>query len=149
MPMNARSATAGYDRPGSTASQTRYGPLLNGLVVLVGVSILAPGFWSWLAPASFARAVNFELHEHYLHDLGVFQIGIGVTVLSTLRWSDALTVALIGFLTANTLHAANHAVDLDHGGHVADGFALAALSIVAAVALYLRRRQLSSRKQDR
>ena len=145
--MTAQSAPAGYDRPGSAVGRARFGPLLTGLVVLIGVSILVPGFWSWLAPVSFARAVNFELHEHYLHDLGVFQIGIGVTVLSTLRWRDALTVALIGFLTANTLHAANHAVDLDQGGHLFDGIALAALSIVAALALYLRRRQLDSRKQ--
>jgi hypothetical protein len=147
--MDGQSAATGSVRPNTAPRRTPGGALVTALVALVGVSIMVPGFWSWLAPASFARAVNFELHEHYLHDLGVFQIGIGVTVLSALRWSDALTVALIGFLTANTLHAANHAMDLSLGGHLADGFALAALSIVAAVALYLRRRQLHSREQNR
>jgi hypothetical protein len=146
--VNGQSASAGTRRVLPTTNRARLGPALTALVALIGVSILVPGFWAWLAPASFARLVNFELHEHYLHDLGVFQIGIGVTVLSALRWSDGLTVALIGFLTANSLHALNHGLDLHEGGHLADGFALAAFSVLAAVTLYLRRRQLHSSPQE-
>ena len=146
--MNAQHTPVGSRPAPLTSGRVRLGPALTALVALIGVSILVPGFWAWLAPASFARLVNFELHEHYLHDVGVFQIGIGVTVLSALLWSDGLTVALIGFLTANSLHALNHALDLHEGGHLADGFALAAFSVLAAVSLYLRRHQLHSNPQE-
>ncbi len=40
------------------------------------------------------------------------------------------------------------AIDLSEGGHLADGFALAACSGLAAVALYLRRRQRGSRLEE-
>jgi hypothetical protein len=112
------------------------------VMVVAGVEMLIGGGWAWLAPRSFARAVDFPYHEHFLHDLGVFQIGIGVAVLVALVWRDARAVALTGFLTANTLHALNHAYDLHLGGHSSDAYLLAVLSLLAGSALVLRIRQL-------
>jgi hypothetical protein len=111
------------------------------VLALAGAGMLAAGIWAGLAPRSFARLVAFPYHEHFLHDLGAFQLGIGATLLLALAWRDAPTVALAGFLVANTLHTVSHATDLDLGGRASDPYAIGVLSLLAAVALVLRVRQ--------
>lgn len=118
-------------------------------VAIAGVFMLVFGFWAWLAPHSFAELVAYPVHVHFLHDAGVFQIGIGVGLLAALAYPDAIAVVLAGFLTANTLHVVNHAVDLHLGGRVSDPFALGVLSLVAGVALWLRIRQLRHEGKSR
>lgn len=112
------------------------------VAVLAGVGMLAAGVWSLAAPRSFAELVNFEYHEHFLHDLGAFQIGIGVTVVLAVVWSDSLATVLAGFLVANTVHSVNHVVDADLGGRGWQAPLLGVASVLAAVALGLRLRQL-------
>jgi hypothetical protein len=111
------------------------------ILALAGASMLAAGIWAGAAPHSFARFVDFPYHEHFLHDLGAFQVGIGATLLLALAWRDAPMVALAGFLVANTLHAVSHAIDLDQGGHASDPYAIGVLSLLAAAALVVRVRQ--------
>jgi hypothetical protein len=67
--------------------------------------------------------------------------------LAALAVRDALIVVLTGFPFANSLHALNHGIDLPLGGHVGDMAALAGFSVLAAVALYLRVRQLRGRSR--
>ncbi len=112
------------------------------LTVLAGAGMAAAGVWSLAAPRSFADAVDFPYNEHFLHDLGAFQLGIGATLLLAVAWRDGLALALAGFLVANTVHAVNHAADLDLGGHDFDPWGLAALSLLVAVALAMRLREL-------
>jgi PPOX class probable F420-dependent enzyme len=112
------------------------------VTLLAGAFMLAAGIWSLSAPRSFAEAVQFPYAEHFLHDLGAFQIGIGVTLLLAAAWSDALALALAGFLVANSIHAVNHAVDLDLGGRGSDPWLLGALSLLIAAALVVRLREL-------
>ncbi|CAM3156381.1 PPOX class F420-dependent oxidoreductase [Mycobacterium colombiense] len=100
------------------------------------------GIWCLVEPASFADAVGFEAHRHFLHDVGAFQLGLGVILLLALIWSDALATALAGFLVANTVHTVNHIVDLDVGGSAAQVWALGAVSVALVLALVLRLRQL-------
>ena len=57
-------------------------------------------------------------------------------------WRDGPALALAGFLVANLAHTVNHAVDLDLGGHGWDPWGLATLTLVTAVALVVRLRQL-------
>jgi hypothetical protein len=108
---------------------------------LAGAGMLAAGIWAGIAPRSFARFVAFPYHAHFLHDLGAFQLGIGATLLLALAWRDAPTVALAGFLVANTLHTISHATDLGVGGRASDPYAIGILSLLAAAALVLRVRQ--------
>jgi hypothetical protein len=119
------------------------------VMVVAGLEMLIAGVWAWLAPRSFADAVDFPYHEHFLHDLGVFQIGIGVALLVGLVWWDARAVTLTGFLTANTLHALNHAYDRHLGGHISDAYALGVLSLLTGAALVLRVRQLREPRASR
>jgi hypothetical protein len=130
----------------TAATTRRLGQLYVATILAVtGAGMLVAGIWAGAAPRSFARFVDFPYHEHFLHDLGAFQIGIGVTLLGALAWRDAPTVALAGFLVANTLHAVSHAIDLDLGGHPGDPYAIGAVSLLAAAALVLRVRQRRTR----
>ncbi len=131
----------------STTTQSRPAPdrghgYVGTVTALAGVFMIAAGIWALAAPASFAEAANFTGGEHFVHDAGAFQVGIGATLLLALGWSDGRALALAGFLISNTIHAGNHAVDLDMGGHGWDPWGLAALSLVTAAALLVRLRQL-------
>jgi hypothetical protein len=126
----------------TTAAARRLGqPYVAAILGVTGAGMLAAGIWAWAAPRSFARFVAFPYHEHFLHDLGAFQLGIGATLLLALVWRDAPTVALAGFLVANTVHAVSHAIDLDLGGRTSDPYAIGAVSLLVAAALVLRVRQ--------
>jgi hypothetical protein len=48
--------------------------------------MLTAGTRAWAVPHSSARFVAFPYHEHFLHDLGAFQLGIGATLLA-LAWA--------------------------------------------------------------
>jgi PPOX class probable F420-dependent enzyme len=112
------------------------------VTALVGAFTAGTGIWCLIDPGSFADLVGFEAHEHFLHDIGAFQLGLGVTLLLALIWSDALITALAGFIVANTVHTANHVMDLDLGGSAAQAWLLGAVSVALVVAFVLRLRQL-------
>lgn len=114
--------------------------VVGGAVVTAALSMLVTGAWAWVSPANFAEWANWPNHVHFLHDAGVFQIGIGLMLLVALWWRDVLAVGLAGFLLTNTLHAVNHAMDLDLGGHASDAWQLLVLSTVAAIGLTARLR---------
>jgi PPOX class probable F420-dependent enzyme len=119
----------------------RGGAYVRALTLLVAAGMLAAGVWCLAAPQSFAEAVRFPYAEHFLHDLGAFQFGIGATLALALIWSDGLALALAGFLIGNTIHAVNHAVDLHLGGRASDPWLLGAVSVLIAVALVQRLRE--------
>lgn len=112
------------------------------VTTLVGLATAAIGVWGLVHPTSFGEFAGFGYHEHFLHDVGAFQLGLGVTLLLAVLWSDALATTLAGFLVANTAHTVNHAVDLHLGGAAWQAWALGAVSIAVAVALVLRLREL-------
>jgi PPOX class probable F420-dependent enzyme len=112
------------------------------VTALSGLVMLAAGVWALESPRDFAAFVRFRYSEHFLHDAGAFQIGIGLGLFLALLWRDALAAALAAFLVANSIHAYNHAIDLDIGGRAADPWLLAALSVLLALALRQRLRQL-------
>ena len=113
-----------------------------GVTLLSAAFTLVAGVWALFWPGSFADAVRFPEHTHFLHDVGAFQIGIGVTLALAVPWRDPLAVVLTGFLAGNSIHAANHAVDLDLGGRDSDPWLLGLVSLLVAVALVRRLRQL-------
>lgn len=112
------------------------------VTALVGAFTAGTGIWCLIDPGSFADFVGFGAHEHFLHDIGAFQLGLGVTLLLALIWSDALVTALAGFIVANTVHTVNHVMDLDLGGSAAQAWLLGAVSVALVVAFVLRLRQL-------
>lgn len=116
----------------------RRGWIVTTGVLVSGLSMLVFGFWAWVWPDSFAAFTGFEVHTHYLHDAGVFQIGIGAALLLSLVVDDAATIALVAFVLASTLHTVNHGIDLHLGGDLAAVYGLAAFSLIGAIALVTR-----------
>jgi hypothetical protein len=85
-----------------------------------GVLFLAFGLWAMIAPASFFDSVAaFEpYNEHFIRDIGAFQIGLGATLLlAALVTTDALTAALVGVGLGAAAHLVPHLVDLNAGGN--------------------------------
>ncbi len=115
---------------------------LIAVTAAVGAVTTGIGIWCLVDPNSFADAVGFDAHRHFLHDVGAFQLGLGVTLLLALLWADALATALAGFVVANTVHTVNHFVDLDVGGSVAQAWILGVVSFALVLAFVLRSRQL-------
>ena len=115
---------------------------LIAVTAAVGAATAGIGIWCLVDPNSFADAVGFDAHRHFLHDVGAFQLGLGVTLLLALLWADALATALAGFVMANTVHTVNHVVDLDVGGSVAQALILGVVSLALVLAFVLRLRQL-------
>ena len=110
--------------------------------LLAATVMLGAGAWALIDPASFADFVEFPDHEHFVHDAGAFQLGIGLSLVLALAWRDPPAVILAGFALSNTIHAVNHGVDLDIGGRGSDPVLLLVLSLMAGIALVLRFRQL-------
>ncbi len=119
------------------------GTLINLAVGFLGLLTIALGIWSFTDPHAFATWVQFPVHVHFLHDIGAFQIGLGVTLLLALLWRDGLAVALGGFFAGNTLHVLSHVIDRDLGGRPTDWLLLGILSVIALAALLARLRQLA------
>jgi hypothetical protein len=109
--------------------------------IVAGGFMLVFGVWSLLFSRSFAALIDFPpYNEHLLHDVGAFQIGIGVSVLVSLMWSDSIGVALVALIVAGTIHSINHALDRPLGGHAYDQWGLAGLVLLAAAALIMHLR---------
>lgn len=66
----------------------------------------------------------------------------GWGLVLAVAWRDGPALALAGLLAANAIHTINHAVDLDLGGHNWDPWGLASLTLLTAIALIVRLRQL-------
>ena len=111
------------------------------ITALIGLFTAGIGVWCLIGPRSFAESVGFPAHEHFVHDVGAFQVGLGVTLLLALIWSDALATALAGYVVANTVHTVNHVMDLHLGGSASQAWALGAASVALVIAFVLRLRQ--------
>lgn len=116
--------------------------LLRLVTVLLSGSSLAVGGWAMLRPAAFSAFVNFPPHEHFVHDIGAFNLGIGATLLVATVWADAVAVALAGYLVAGVAHTLAHVQDRDLGGSVAQTWMIGLSTVGAAVALVARCREL-------
>jgi PPOX class probable F420-dependent enzyme len=128
------SSHSGENRP-------RGGAFVAVVTLFSGVFMAGAGVWALAWPRAFAEFVKFGYNEHFLHDAGAFQIGIGLGLLLAVIWRDALALALAAFLVANTLHAYNHAIDLDIGGRDSDPWLIGAVSVLLVVAFVVRLRQ--------
>jgi hypothetical protein len=109
-------------------------------VVLGALTFLVPGAWAFFWPESFHRNIALfdPFNLHLFHDLGAFQLGIGVAMLAALFLRDALAVVLLGGATGAVVHLASHVMDRDLGGRSSDPAALGVIALILVVALALR-----------
>ncbi|MFE3451991.1 hypothetical protein ACFXJ8_24030 [Nonomuraea sp. NPDC059194] len=118
----------------------------NVVVALSALYTLVFGVWMWGWPRQFADYVNFPRHEHFLHDLGAFHLGIGIALVAALIWRDAILVALVGLAAASLIHTVNHAMDSHLGGAASDPYVIGAQTLVAVVGIVFRVRHLRTRQ---
>ena len=124
---------------------SRMDPVTRVLVAVAGLISIGVGVWAFFDPASFFAtiAVFPPYNEHFLHDVGAFQVGLGLALWLALVWADALLVVLVANAVAATVHVISHGIDRGLGGHPATDIPLLGLLALAlVVATLLRLRQL-------
>jgi hypothetical protein len=116
--------------------------VLKTSIAVLGLISLGAGLWAMIAPRSFyLNAAPFPpYNRHLFHDIGAFQIGLGICLAASLVFKDALVVVLVGNACAGVAHFVAHVLDRSQGGHATDPFTfgvLAALMVGLAVARWL------------
>ena len=103
-----------------TRSSAQGDRLPRGVAVVVGVAFVALGLWAMIDPRSFFAALaTFEpYNQHFLQDIGAFQVGLGAVLLlaAVPVRADGLAVALVGVGVGAALHTVSHIVGHDLGG---------------------------------
>ena len=87
--------------------------------VVGGGFFLAFGVWAMARPASFFEVVAaFEpYNQHFLQDIGAFQIGLGAVLLlaGVFDPTDGLAVGLVGVGVGSAAHTVSHLLGQDLG----------------------------------
>jgi hypothetical protein len=119
--------------------------LPRAIAIIGGIFFVGVGTWAMVDPRSFFEtAATFEpYNQHFLQDVGAFQIGLGAVLLlaGLPRRADALAIALIGVGVAAGLHAVSHVIGRELGGHPEQDiplFAVIAVILLAGGILRLR-----------
>jgi hypothetical protein len=102
---------------------------------------IGPGLWAFFGPEGFYdELATFEpYNEHFIHDIGAFQIGIGVAFAVALwRRNDALLAAFAGGAVGGAFHTVAHFMDHDLGGKDSDVFVFGVMTVVMAAGAWLR-----------
>ena len=135
--MRSRKSVSSLLAPSATKSQTAF-----IIAIVLGCLWVALGVWALTAPESFYEIVApfAPYNQHFVHDLGAFQFGLGTALLLALRFSDALLVALGTNLAAGMAHELSHVMDSQLGGHSYDIPNLALLAALPLLGLVLRSR---------
>jgi hypothetical protein len=136
--MNDRTS-AGRKRRGSRTARV--------IALTAGAPYLVLGTWAFLAPASFFGSIAAfpPYNQHLLHDVGAFQVGLGIILLLGATTSAALQPALLAVLAASLLHVASHIEDRTLGGHPSDPLILALFCVLLVAGLVLERRATAPR----
>ncbi len=93
----------------------------RGIALVAGLASAALGAWAMAAPMSFFESVaRFEpYNQHFLQDIGAFQVGLGAVLLLACWRSptDGLAVALLGVGIGSAAHTVSHLIGTDLGGN--------------------------------
>lgn len=110
--------------------------LVSTLVAaIIGVFTLSLGLWAMIDASSFFDNIGHfpPYNNHFVHDVGAFQIGIGAALLFALIWrDDAILAALGGGAAGATGHEIAHIIDSGDGGRDSDPYTL---GLIAAILL--------------
>lgn len=121
-------------------------------VVLVfgGLFFLLPGIWAFADPQSFYEELApwEPYNKHFIHDIGAFQIGIGVALLLALWRDDARLVVLVGGAVGAAVHLATHAMDHNHGGKDSDIPVFGVMAVLLVAGAVARWRSMQSQKDS-
>jgi hypothetical protein len=111
------------------------------VAALAGVFLIALGLWAFLDPRSFFEQLATwpPYNEHFLHDLGAFQVGLGAVLVLAVTSRDVLFVALGGVGIGGAIHALSHVIDSGEGGRDSDPIIFGILALILLAAAWSRR----------
>jgi len=115
--------------------------VVNTIAGLGAAAFLVFGTWPFFWPKSFYdQLATFEPYNvHFIHDIGAFQIGIGVALaLALWRKSDALLAVLGGAGVGSVFHAVAHVRDNDLGGKDTDVFVFGFMAVLLLAGAWVR-----------
>ncbi len=103
----------------ATAARSTTWALPRVVALVVGLFFAGFGAWAMVAPKSFYGAAVFPpYNQHFLQDIGAFQIGLGaVLLIAALASANGLAVALLGAGVGNAAHTVSHIIGIDLGGN--------------------------------
>lgn len=119
---------------------------LPGRIAAFGGVVLAVfGLWAMVSPKSFfEQLAQFEpYNQHFIQDIGAFQLGLGAVLLLALRYSDSLASGLLGAGVGSAAHVVSHAIGIDLGGTPAVDipvFALLSAALLVGGVMRIRHR---------
>jgi hypothetical protein len=124
--------------------QTTIGRLATGAAAIF---FCLSGAWALVDPSSFYDQVAHwpPYNEHLVHDAGVFQLGIGVSLAALLVGMRGTVAVLAGAAAAAVLHVVSHVVDYGDGGRSTDPYVLGVVALVLLVALFIEGRAATRR----
>jgi hypothetical protein len=127
--------------------QTTFGRVATGIGAIF---FLVFGAWALVAPSSFfdQLAPWPPYNEHFIHDIGVFQLGIGVALAAALSRMRGALAALAGAAVAAILHVVSHVVDYDDGGRSSDPYVLGIFALLLVAAFFVESRSRATRDDD-
>jgi hypothetical protein len=114
------------------------------IAVVAALFFIAPGLWAFFdAKGFYDNLATFEpYNEHFIHDIGAFQIGIGAALVAALwKRSDALFAGLAGGAIGSGFHTVAHVMDHDLGGKDTDVFVFGVATLVMAAGAWLSVRE--------
>ena len=105
------------------------------VAVAAGIVFVGGGLWAMAAPVSFFDVLGPfpPYNQHFIQDVGAFQIGLGAVLLiaAFAPHADVLAAALLGVGVGSVAHAVSHVLGIDLGGRPElDIPALTALAVV-------------------
>lgn len=112
----------------------------TAIAALAGTLMVGSGAWAFAAPRSFYEVIaTFPPYNgHFLRDIGAFLVGLGIALIASTRWPDALFVAVLGGTVGNAMHTVSHVIDRHHGGNGTDPWLLGAITLLLLVAVVFR-----------
>lgn len=106
--------------PTGTTGTTEPWDVARVVALIGGLFFLGGGLWAMIDPEGFFDTLaTFEpYNQHFLQDIGAFQLGLGAVLLLAVVWPrlDALAVGLLGVGFGSAAHVVSHAVGHDLGG---------------------------------
>lgn len=134
------------DTNGRAAEPARW---IRAVTLAGAAGFLLLGLWALISPRSFFTSVaSFDPYNpHLLHDVGAFQIGLGLVLLLAAfpERLDGLAAALLGVGGGSAAHVVSHVLDVDRGGSPSTDIPTLSFLALALLAAGLVRARTSGR----
>ncbi|MCA1832323.1 MAG: hypothetical protein ABR548_04730 [Actinomycetota bacterium] len=114
--------------------------IIRAITLVGGLGFLLVGLWAFFGPHSFyERVAEFPpYNRHFIHDIGAFNIGIGLSLLFALAQRNAVQVVLGAAGVGSAFHAIGHFLDKSLGGKSSDPYVFSLLALILIVAAVIR-----------